>query len=84
MGGTPSLGCPWPPALPDKDNDDDDDYDHDDHIDNNNDDIDTGCFFIGILKIRMFEQELPAEPCFPSEGLSGTEEQLVAVVALPA
>ena len=28
MGGTPSLGCPWPPALPgqDKDEDDRDDW----------------------------------------------------------
>ena len=24
MGGTPSLGCPWPPALPGQDKDKDD------------------------------------------------------------
>ena len=44
MGGTPSLGCPWPPALPDHDDDDDQNDDVDD-----NHDIDIGHFFIRIL-----------------------------------
>ena len=37
MGGTPSLGCPWPPALPDHDEDDDDDDHNNDDYDNNGD-----------------------------------------------
>ena len=45
MGGTPSLGCPWPPALPDHDDDDDD---QNDDVDDNHD-IDIGHFFIRIL-----------------------------------
>ena len=70
MGGTPSLGCPWPPALPDHDEDDEDD-DDDYHKDDNDDD--TPSFSTGYCRVGYLIK-LPAKPCFPGEGLSGTEE----------
>ena len=66
MGGTPSLGCPWPPALPDHDEDDYDD-DDDDHNDDNDDD--TPSFSSGycragcLIKSYRLSRVSPAKVC---------------------
>ena len=71
MGGTPSLGCPWPPALPDHDDDDDD---QNDDVDDNHD-IDIGHFSLGyckagcLIKSYRLSRVSPAKVCLELRSL---------------